>query len=127
MKRSVMLTIASLLSILLLLLHITDDIARGISQAGPLNLLVLPVVIVLLYGTLVLAERRSGYIITLIVGIFAAGMPAIHLRGTGIVNTVKSSGGFFFLFTLFALGMIGGFCIILSVRGLWNPQWGQSR
>jgi hypothetical protein len=40
---------------------------------------------------------------------------------------VKSSGGFFFLWTLFALGVLGIFSIILSVRGLWNPQWGQSR
>jgi hypothetical protein len=80
---------------------------------------------VLLYGTLVLTERRWGYFSTLLVGIFAAAMPAIHLRGTGVGNIVKSSGGFFFLWTLFALGVLGGFCIILSVRGLVNPQWGQ--
>src|SRR2546430_10568718 len=35
MKQNVMLTIASLLSILLLTLHITDDIVRGISKAEP--------------------------------------------------------------------------------------------
>ena len=33
MKHNIMLTIASLLSILLLTLHITDDIVRGISKA----------------------------------------------------------------------------------------------
>ncbi|HLW81210.1 MAG TPA: hypothetical protein VKS20_04130 [Candidatus Acidoferrales bacterium] len=127
MKHSVMLTIASLLSILLLLLHITDDIVRGLDKVGPISNIALAVVAVLLYGTLVLAERRSGYTSTLVVGIFAVGMPAIHLRGTGIANIVKTSGGFFFLFTLFALGVIGVFTIILSVRGLWNPQWGKSR
>ena len=37
MKQNVMLTIASLLSILLLTLHITDDIVRGISKAEPSN------------------------------------------------------------------------------------------
>jgi hypothetical protein len=52
-------------------------------------------------------------------------MPAIHLRGTGIGNIVKTSGGFFFLWTLFALGVLGVFCIILSVRGLVSPEWGQ--
>jgi hypothetical protein len=127
MKRSVMLTIASLLSILLLMLHVTDDIVRGMDKAGPANLIAIAILVVWLYGTLVLTERRPGYIITLIGGIIATGMPVIHLRGTGIVNVVKSSGGFFFLWTLFALGVLGIFSIILSVRGLWNPQWGQSR
>src|SRR5467141_3887664 len=59
MKQNVMLTIASLVSILLLTLHITDDIVRGISKAEPSNI-ALAVLVVLLYGTLVLAERRSG-------------------------------------------------------------------
>jgi hypothetical protein len=126
MKRSVMLTIACLLSIFLLLLHVTDDIARGVETAGPANLIVLAVLAFLLYGTLVLAERRLGYITSLIVGIAAAGMPAIHLRAAGMVNMSKP-GSYFFLFTLFALGVLGGFAIILSVRGLLNPQWGQSR
>ena len=127
MKRSVMLTIASLLSILLLMLHVTDDIVRGMDKAGLANFIAIAILVVWLYGTLVLTERRPGYIITLIGGIIATGMPVIHLRGTGIVNVVKSSGGFFFLWTLFALGVLGIFSIILSVRGLWNPQWAQSR
>ena len=59
MKQSVMLTIASLLSILLLTLHITDDIVRGISKAESSNI-ALAVLVVLLYGTLVLAERLRG-------------------------------------------------------------------
>ncbi|HUK30844.1 MAG TPA: hypothetical protein VLV89_07000 [Candidatus Acidoferrum sp.] len=127
MKRSVMLTIASLLSILLFMLHVTDDIVRGLDKARPLNLIVVAILAVWLYGTIVLTEKRSGYTITLIGGILALLMPVIHLRGTGIVNIVKSSGGFFFLWTLFALGVLGLFSIILSVRGLVNPQWGQSR
>jgi len=127
MKRSVMLTIASLLSILLFMLHVADDIVRGMDKAGPANFIAIAILVVWLYGTLVLTGRRPGYIITLIGGIIATAMPVIHLRGTGIVNVVKSSGGFFFLWTLFALGVLGIFSIILSVRGLWNPQWGQSR
>jgi hypothetical protein len=38
MKHNVVLTITSLLSILLLTLHITDDIVRGISKAEPSNI-----------------------------------------------------------------------------------------
>jgi hypothetical protein len=43
-----------------------------------------------------------------------------------MVNMSKP-GSYFFLFTLFALGVLGGFDLILSVRGLLNPQLGQSR
>ena len=53
MKRNTMLIVASLLSILFLTLHITDDIVRGISKAESSNTALL-VLAVLLYGTLVL-------------------------------------------------------------------------
>ena len=89
MKENVMLTIASLLSILLLTLHITDDIVRGISKAEPSNI-ALAVLVVLLYGTLVLAERRSGYVIMLLVGLFAAAMPVMHMRGAHYGEIAKS-------------------------------------
>jgi hypothetical protein len=80
MKQSVTLPITSLLSILLLTLHITDDIVRGISKAEPANIALIALV-VFLYGTLVLAERRSGHVIMLLVGLFAAVMPVMHMRG----------------------------------------------
>jgi len=80
MKQNVVLVVASLLSILLLTLHITDDIVRGISKAEPANI-ALFVFAVFLYGTLLLAERRSGHIIMLLVGLFPASMPVIHMRG----------------------------------------------
>jgi hypothetical protein len=57
MKHTILLSIASLLSILLLTLHITDDIVRGISKAESSNIALL-VLAVLLYGTLVLLARR---------------------------------------------------------------------
>ena len=62
MRHNATLVVTSLLSILLLTLHVTDDIVRGISKAEPSNT-ALVVLVVFLYGTLVLAERRSGYII----------------------------------------------------------------
>src|SRR2546430_8891254 len=99
MKHNVTLTITSLLSILLLTLHVTDDIVRGISKAEPSNIALL-VLAVFLYGTLVLAERRSGHVIMLLVGLFAAGMPVIHMRGAHYGEIPKSTGGFFFVWTL---------------------------
>ena len=65
MKNSVMLTITSLLLILFLTFHLADDIRRGFEPGGLSNLVggVL-ITVVWLYGTLVLFERRSGYIIS---------------------------------------------------------------
>src|ERR1043166_6819172 len=96
MKQNATLVVASLLSILLLTLHITDDIVRGISKAESSNT-ALAVLVVFLYGTLVLAERRSGHIIMLLIGLFAAGMPVIHMRGAHYGEIAKSTGGVFFV------------------------------
>jgi hypothetical protein len=126
MKPNAILIVTSLLSILLLTLHVTDDIVRGISKAEPSNIALL-VLVVLLYGTLVLGERRSGHVIMLLVGLFAAAMPVIHMRGTHYGEIAKSAGGFFFVWTLWALGGLGGFTFILSARGLWSLQTGRPR
>ena len=126
MKENTVLVVASLLSILLLTLHITDDIVRGISKAEPANT-ALFVLAVILYGTLVLAERRSGHIVMLLVGLFAAAMPVIHMRGAHYGEIARSAGGFFFVWTLWALGGLGGLTAILSASGLWRLRRGQPR
>ena len=117
MKHNTLLTIASLLSLLFLTLHITDDIVRGISKAEPSNTALL-VLTVFLYGTLVLAERRSGYIIILIASLLLVGIPVIHLRGVGVGFGTNRSNGLFFVWTLLAMGVTALFSVILSVRGL---------
>jgi hypothetical protein len=132
MKHSVMLIIASLLSILLLSFHLTDDFLRegGLAARGAWNLIAVLILFVLLYGTLVLAERRSGYIIMLIGGLFGLGMPVIHmvLARTVVANELaRARGDYFFVWTLLALGVTGLFSFVLSARGLWSRQWGQPR
>ena len=94
MKHNAMLTVAALLSLLFLTLHITDDIVRGISKAESSNIALL-VLAVFLYGTLVLAERRSGHLIMLLIGLLAAAMPVMHMRGAHYGEIAKSPGGFF--------------------------------
>ena len=131
MKHSVMLTIASLLLVLFLTFHLADDIVRGFEPGGLSNLIggVL-ISVIWLYGTLVLAERRSGYIIMLIGSLLSLGVPVIHMKGKGVGVTSRignSSGHFFFVWTLIALGVIGLFSAILSAPGLWSLRRGQSR
>ena len=125
MKPNVVLTIMSLLSILLMTLHITDDIVRGLSPPGADNVFAVVIFVVWLFGTLALTERRSGYVIMLLGGLFAAAMPVLHMTGAGYVAIAKSSGGFFFIWTLLMVGVTGTYSVILSVRGLWKLRSGK--
>ncbi|MGH9937891.1 MAG: hypothetical protein ACREAM_16725 [Blastocatellia bacterium] len=129
MKHNVMLTITSLLSILFMTFHHTDDILRGMAPGGVINLVVVLILIVWLYGTLALAERRSGYVIILVASLLASGIPVVHMTGSGLVGgkIANSSGAFFFVWTLIALGVTALFSVILSARGLWSLLRGQPR
>ena len=132
MKPSVMLTVASLLSILLLTFHFTDDILRegGMALRGASNLIALPILAIWLYGTLMLAQRRSGYIVMLVGSLVGLGMPVLHmvLAKTVVTNEIaRAKGDYFFVWTLLALGVIGLFSFILSARGLWRREWAQPR
>lgn len=121
MKHNVVLTIASLLSILFVTLHVTDDIVRGMEPGKLSDLIVVPILVVWLYATLVLPERRSGYVIILLGSLLGVLVPVIHMRGVGVGGAIaKSSGGFFFIWTLFALGVTALLSVILSARGLWK-------
>jgi hypothetical protein len=127
MKRSEMLTIASLLSIVLLMCHLADDFVRGISPVGPWALLTLPLFGGWMYATLVVGERRTGYFVNLLGGLIALLMPVLHMKRVWPATGIAKPGSFFFLFTLMALGALGIFSMIFSVRGLLNPQWGQTK
>lgn len=130
MKHNLTLTITSLLSILLFMLHLADDIVRGFERGGLSNLLAVPIAVAWLYGTLVLAGRRSGYIIVLLFSLLATGIPIIHMQGKGIgiaSGIAGSSGGFFFIWTLLTMGVTAVFSVILAVHGLWSLRRASSR
>jgi hypothetical protein len=122
-KHNVMLTITSLLSILLMTFHFADDILLGMSPGAATIRVAVPTLLVWLYGTLMLAERRSGYVIILVGSLGASAMPLVHTTGAGI----GKSSGFFFVWTLIALGVTGIFSVILAARGLWSLPAGQPR
>lgn len=125
-----MLIISSLTSILLFLFHITSDIMYGIEQGGVQDLVGTTLIcLVWLCGTLLLAERRSGYIITLVGGLLATVVPYLHMRGAGVGGEFARtrSAAFFFIWTLLMLCLTGTFSLILSARGLWRREWAPPR
>ncbi|MES1242714.1 MAG: hypothetical protein ABUT39_13950 [Acidobacteriota bacterium] len=128
MKQNLMLTLSSLFSILLLSFHLADDMVRGFETGKLENYPGILILFVWLYGTLALAERRSGYVIMLLGSILGAGVPILHMRGAGLVGgrIANSDGMFFWTWTLLAIGVAGLFSFILSARGLWS-LWRQPR
>jgi len=130
MKPKVMLTIASVLSILFFTFHLADDIVRGFEPGKLSNLTAIPIFVVWLYGTLVLAGRRSGLIVTFLGGLFSLVVPLAHMRGKGVGITsslAHSSGHLFFVWTLLAIGVTGLFSAILSAQGLYSLPWRRRR
>jgi len=115
MKHNVVLTVTSLLSLLFMTFHMTHDVIR---QAEGSVLYPIPVAVfaLWLYGTLMLSDRVSGHIIMLLGGLIGAGMIVVHSRGFVVGN----SGGFFFVWTLFAVSTTGWVTMILSAAGLWT-------
>jgi hypothetical protein len=124
MKNNVVLTVTSLISIVLVTLHISDDIVRGIDKVGPASVIAMSVLVVWLCGILTLGHRRSGYIIMLLGGILGAGIAVLHMV-LGVSRTLARSpdGALLFIWTLWALGVTGAFTAVLSARGLWLREW----
>lgn len=129
MNHKVTLTVTSLLSILLFALHWADEISRGM-EPGTLSAFGGVVILVVwLSGTLVLGDRRSGYIISLLGGILGLGVLVLHMSGKGMVGgriPINSPGAFFWVLTLIALGSTSTISAILAARGLWNLRGGRS-
>lgn len=116
MRQNITLTIASLATLVLFSLHLTQDVLHdkaGLDVQGTVICLV--IMLVLLYGTVELAGRWLGYIVMFLGGIASAYMPFLH--GLGPSST---RWGFLFVWTMLAMGVSGTFAAILSLRALWR-------
>ena len=129
MEHRLTLPITSLISIVLFELHWAYEIANGWETGGVQGLGGIAILLVWLYGTLVLRDRRSGYIIMLIGGIYGFGVLVLHMMGRGMVGgrAGQSNAVFFWVSSLLALGTLGALSVILSARALWRLQRGGSR
>jgi hypothetical protein len=129
MKHKGLLTITSLLSILFMTFHLSEDVVRGIEPGGLKNIIGVIIMVVWLYGATVLAGRRSGYIIMLLGSILGAVVPVAHMIGAGLVGgrIANSSGKLFWVWTLLTLQVTAVFSLILSAHGLWSFPWRRSR
>ena len=121
MKPNALLVVTSLLSILFMSLHIAEDIVLGFTGGGLSNLIGIGILVIYLCGALLGSDRRWGLIVLLLGSLLAVLMPVIHMMGAG-VGVKRSAGAFFFVWTLYVLGITGTFGTLLSARALWNVR-----
>ncbi|ABF43011.1 hypothetical protein Acid345_4011 [Candidatus Koribacter versatilis Ellin345] len=116
------LTISSLLAILFFSFHWAYDIVFKMAPGDLSALFGILILVVWLYGTLVVGDRRSGCIIMLLGGLSGLFALVLHLRGAGLVGprVANSSGVFLWVWTLLALGGTSAFSTILAARALWK-------
>jgi hypothetical protein len=117
-KQSDLLSVTSLFSVLLLALHISQDIVFGLDPAGLHHLFGVAILLVVVCGAVLLRERPSGKVIMLLGGVMAAGMLPLHMRHGMRPEFLAKSGALLFVWTLYLLGVTGAFSAILAIREL---------
>jgi hypothetical protein len=123
MTKNVLLRVMSVVAIVLMTFHLADDIVRGFESGGTFDLIAFPILAGWLYGALVLGERRSGCVIMLVGALVGLLAPVLHMTARGIGPEIgNSGGGFFFAWTMIALGASALFSVVLALRALWSMR-----
>jgi hypothetical protein len=122
MKHDSIVTVTSLLTVLLITLHLAGDIVLGMAPGNLASLVTLVLIVsVWLYGTLLLPGRRGGYVILLLASLVGLVIPIVHMKGAGMSGgSSRTEKGFFFVWILLALGASAAFLLLLAARGLWR-------
>jgi hypothetical protein len=121
-KQNDLLGLISLVSALLLALHISQDIIFGFDRAGLNHLVGVAILLAIVCGAVLLRERVSGKVIMLLGGLMAAGMLPLHMRNGLRPDFLEKSGALLFIWTLYVLGVLGAFSVILAIKALLRRQ-----
>lgn len=117
-----LLSICSILTILLFSIHMSDDVVRGYEPRGLSNLPGLAIMAVWLSATLLLVGRRTGYVVILLGSLLCCLFPIAHLRGADVTTVVATPGGHFFVWTLFAIGVLAASTATVAAVCLWGTR-----
>jgi len=123
-KKYELVSVASLLSVPLLALHISQDIVFGLDRAGLNHLVGVAILLVLVCGAVLVRERVLGKVIMLLGGLMAAAMLPLHMRNGLRPEFLERSGALLFIWTLYLLGVNGTFSIVLAVLALRGRKGG---
>src|SRR5574339_945002 len=118
----------SLLAIFFTSLHYTDDVirnVRGMDQGGISVLFAVLMLVIWLLAVLLLNERKSGYVIGLILALLNSLIPLGHLTGMAGEATpgeILTASGPFFVWVVIALALTIFPSLILSAYLLFRPS-----
>jgi hypothetical protein len=118
MKQNRLLAGMTLASVVLLALHISQDIVFGFDRAGLNHLVGVGILLVVACGAVLLPHRRLGQVIMFLGGVVAAGMLPLHMRNGMRPEFLAKTGALLFIWTLYVLGVMGFLSMILAVRAL---------
>lgn len=118
MKRTDLLSAVTLLIVPLLALHISQDIIFGFDRAGLNHLVGVAILLVITCGAALLRGRRLGTVIMLFGGLMALAMMPLHMRNGLRPEFLQRSGALLFVWTIYLLGVIGAFAVILAAQEL---------
>ena len=123
------LVVTSVLSILLVLLHVAEDIVRGFEPGGLKHIQTILTMGLWLYGTLALSGRRFGYALMLLGGLLGCLVSLAHMRGAGLVGgrMANADGLLLWVFPQLVLGVTASVSAVLAAQGLWSLRRGQRR
>lgn len=119
-KRTLIVT--SLISIGLVLLHVSDDIVRGYEPGGFKHIQTAFTMGLWMYGTVALSHRRAGYVLMLLGALLGCLVAIAHMRGPGLVGgrIANSDGMLLWVFTQLLLGATALVSVALAAQGLWQ-------
>ncbi len=118
MTQKNLLRATSILSVLLLALHISQDIVFGLDRAGLNHLVGVAILLTVLVGAVLVPDRRSGQVIMFLGGVMAAGMLPLHMRNGMRPEFLAKEGALLFISTLYILCVAGAFSMILAIQEL---------
>lgn len=122
MKQTDLLSVTSVLSVVLLALHISQDIVFGFDPAGLNHLVGVAILVVLLCGAVLLRDRTSGRVIMLLGALMAVAMLPLHMRNGLRPEFLQRSGALAFVWNLYLLGVLGSFAFVLAVKALLSSR-----
>ena len=125
MKRNDLLAQMSLISLILVSIHLPEDYVHGFDKHVVANPYPILIFVVWACGLLLLRERLIGRIILLLGGVVAVAMPVMHLNGHFAPDFATSNGALRFIWILYAVGTTGSLTIILALRellGTWSVR-----
>jgi hypothetical protein len=122
MRHNRTLVMTSLLSIFLVLFHVSEDIVRGFEPGGFKHIQTILTMSLWTYGTVALTGRRSGYLLMLLGALLGSLVAIAHMRGPGLVGgrIANTDGMLLWVLSELLLGVTACVSVVLAAQGLWR-------